>query len=52
MNDNDVTNRLKRIESRLAQLMLHMGLDPAVRTYSTPRVMSQVWRYGALPTSA
>jgi hypothetical protein len=45
MND-DITQRLARMESKLTQLMLHMGLDPTVRKYDTPRLVNspQVWR--------
>jgi hypothetical protein len=41
--------RTKRMETRLAQLMMHMGLDPAVRVYDVPRAMPpgpQVWHFG------
>lgn len=40
MNDRQfemLEERLIRLESRLSQLMLHMGLDPQVRLYDTPR---------------
>lgn len=30
---NDVLKRLRRIESRLVQLMIHNGLDPYSKTY-------------------
>lgn len=30
-------SRLARIESRLCQLMYHLGLDPNVRMYDEPR---------------
>lgn len=29
--------RMSRIESRLCQLMFHLGLDPNVRQYDEPR---------------
>lgn len=32
-----IEERLVRIESRLVQLMYHLGLDPHVRTYDAPR---------------
>ena len=49
MNQNeqaDLASRMSRIESKLSQLMLHMGLDPAVRKYDTPRLAPypDVWR--------
>ena len=54
MNIDQLSERLIRIESRLAQLMLHMGLDPQLRKYDVPRVdpgtpelkegWPQVWR--------
>lgn len=31
--NNDIEKRLARIESRLVQLMLHMGIDPNERKY-------------------
>lgn len=31
----DTERRLKRIESRMCQLMLHLGLDPYERLYET-----------------
>ena len=33
MSEQTVEDRLKRIESRLVQLMLHLGLDPHNATY-------------------
>ena len=33
MNTQSVEDRLKRIESRLVQLMLHLGLDPYQQAY-------------------
>lgn len=33
MNDAELYKRLTRIESRLVQLMIHMGSDPYERTY-------------------
>lgn len=48
MNDSqqisEIASRLARIESRLVQLMYHMGLDPAVDKLLKPRVTPQVWR--------
>lgn len=32
---NDIEKRLARIESRLVQLMLHMGIDPNERKYES-----------------
>lgn len=34
---SEVVNRLARIEARLVQLMLHMGLDPYKQTYVASR---------------
>lgn len=50
MDDEDKL-RLARIESKLSQLMLHMGLDPAVRKYDAPRLdgSPKVWRFGQSP---
>jgi len=33
MNHQSVEDRLKRIEARLVQLMLHLGLDPYQQAY-------------------
>ena len=30
---NDLENRVRRIESRLVQLMLHLGLNPYEKCY-------------------
>lgn len=32
-----IEDRLARVESRLVQLMLHMGLDPYTKTYTEPK---------------
>lgn len=33
----DLDQRMARIESRLVQLMLHMGLNPYEKTYATDK---------------
>ena len=33
MRNESIEDRLKRIEARLCQLMLHLGLDPYQKTY-------------------
>lgn len=49
--DDELMTRLKRIESKLSQLMLHVGLDPAVRMYDSPPLerKPQVWRFCQSP---
>lgn len=37
--------RMARVESRLCQLMYHLGLDPNVRMYDEPRVMCPLDQY-------
>lgn len=41
-DDDDEKRRLVRVESRLVQLMLHLGLDPYVHRYAQddPRNLS------------
>ena len=34
--EQEMNDRLVRIETRLAQLMLHLGLNPNERVYSHP----------------
>lgn len=53
MVDREILDRMIRIESRLVQLMLHVGLDPSAKRYDTPRITPQVWRFGEkkLPAS-
>jgi hypothetical protein len=50
-NEDEILKRLARIEARLCQLMLHVGLDPQERVYDEPRPveqrnqeMARVWR--------
>jgi hypothetical protein len=38
---NDLQARMARVESRLVQLMLHMGVDPHERHYESKSVARQ-----------
>lgn len=40
----EMSSRMARIESRLVQLMYHMGIDPAVDKLLKPRPTHLVWR--------
>jgi hypothetical protein len=42
----DIKDRQIRMETRLVQLMLHMGLDPNVRQYDRPRTVLSDIRFG------
>lgn len=42
--NNDLLQRVVRMESRLVQLMYHMGLDPTLDKLNRPRATHLVWR--------
>jgi hypothetical protein len=41
--------RLARIESRLCQLMLHMGVDPQAVNIQSPIIPAKVWNFPLPP---
>lgn len=56
MASNDTEARIVRIESRLVQLMLHLGLDPYDHRYQqdqprtlSPKCLSEIRGEGAEP---
>lgn len=42
---HQLDQRMARIESRLCQLMFHLGLDPNVRMYDEPRATCPLDEY-------